>query len=206
MTRYWLGLAAVGLFLGFAALTDSSVAQEKKKEKSPLEGKKGTVVGTLVGKDKGWIEVKADGEEKGRKYVPQWRGGMPDQGGGPDKEMLKTFSELKIGSRIEVEWLYEERFRAMKVKLIKAPPEEKKEEKKTSTTVGTVQSREENRWLEIKADGDENARKYFVHAKLPEKLLAAVRQVSVGNRVSVQWISTSHGPIIESIEVLGKAH
>jgi hypothetical protein len=200
MMRIVISLSALGLAL-IVGLPGG--AQEKKKEKDPHEGRKGTVIGTLVAKDKNWIEVKADGEEKGRKYVPQWVGGMPAQGGGPDKKMLEIFSKLKIGSRIEVEWLFEERLRAMGVKVIKASADDK-EEKKVSKTVGTLESREENRWLVVKADGEEKARKYYYHAKLPEKLLAALRQAPIGSRISIEWVSTSHGPIIESIEVIGK--
>ena len=102
-------------------------AQDKKKEKDPLEGKKGTAIGTLVAKEKGSIELKADGEEKARKYFPQWVGGMPAQGGGPDKAILKTISELKIGSRLEVEWLFDERLRVMKIKVLKVPTEKDKD-------------------------------------------------------------------------------
>lgn len=94
---------------------------KKEKEKNPLEGKKGTTIGTLVEKGPSFIEVKADGEEKGRRYVPQWKGGAPAQGGGFDKDTVKMISELKIGSRLEVEWLFEERFRVLKVKVLKLP-------------------------------------------------------------------------------------
>lgn len=125
--RVMVGLCLLAFASGALALvgSDAAQAQEKKKEKSPLEGKKGTVVGTLVGKEKNAIEVKADGEEKGRKYVPQWKGGAPAQGGGPDKAMLKIFNELKVGSRIEVEWLFEERLRAISVKVLKTPEKDK---------------------------------------------------------------------------------
>jgi hypothetical protein len=119
MLRVLSGIIAFGLAVG---LVERSGAEDKKREKNPNEGKKGTVVGVLVAKGKGWIEVKADGEEKGRRYVPQWVGGMPAQGGGPDKKILKIYSDLKVGSRIEVEWLFEERLRSMKIKLIKGPP------------------------------------------------------------------------------------
>jgi hypothetical protein len=83
------------------------------------------VIGVLVAKDKGSIDVKADGEEKARKYVPHWRGGAPAQGGGPDKEMLQTFAKLKVGSRIEVKWEFEERLRAVAVKVLKEAPAKK---------------------------------------------------------------------------------
>jgi hypothetical protein len=102
-------------------------AQEKQKD--PNEGKKGKTIGTLTEKKDNYIEVRADGEEKPRRYVPQWRGGMPAEGGGLDKKMLKTFKDLKIGSRIEVEWVFEERFRAVNIKLLALPKDKEKTEK-----------------------------------------------------------------------------
>jgi hypothetical protein len=57
--------------------------------------------------------------------VPQWIGGNPDKGGGPDKKILKTISELKVGSRLEVEWVFEERLRVLSVKVLKKAPEKK---------------------------------------------------------------------------------
>jgi hypothetical protein len=95
-----------------------SAAADDKKEP---ETKSGTVVGVLAAKTENTIEVKADGEEKPRRYVPQWVGGAPAQGGGFDKEMLKTIKELKVGSRVRIEWKFEERPRVVKVEVLKAP-------------------------------------------------------------------------------------
>ena len=123
--RAWAALLLLSLAWSLVVLADSTSvqAQDKKteKEKNPFAGKKGTVVGTLTDKGKAFIEVKADGEEKGRKYIPHWRGGAPANGGGPDKEMVKVISTLKVGSRVEVEWEHEEHFRVLKVKVLKAP-------------------------------------------------------------------------------------
>ncbi|MSU80559.1 MAG: hypothetical protein EXS16_21030 [Gemmataceae bacterium] len=127
------GIAVTSLALAFGISVFSPVetsaanAQEKdkKKEKNPLEGKKGTYVGTLVSKDKNSIEVKAPGDEKSRRFLPHWKGGAPSAGGGLDKEMLKNFDAIKIGSRVEVEWVYEERFRAEKVTVLKTPAKDK---------------------------------------------------------------------------------
>jgi hypothetical protein len=83
--------------------------------------KSGTVTGIVIAKDKNWIEVKADGEEKGRRYVPRWIGGKPADGGGLDRKMLKTIADLKIGSRVRLEWEFEERARAVKIELLRAP-------------------------------------------------------------------------------------
>ena len=97
----------------------------EKKAQNPEEGKTGTTVGVLTAKPQNAIEVKADGEEKARKFVPEWKGGLPKDGGGPDKEILKTFAELKIGSRVEVEWVFHERLRALKIKVLREPTEKK---------------------------------------------------------------------------------
>ncbi|MBM3995114.1 MAG: hypothetical protein FJ303_13325 [Planctomycetes bacterium] len=184
---------------GLIAFADGSALADKKKEKNPLEGKKGTVVGILVAKEKAAIFVKGDGQEEARRYVPQWVG---NASGGPDKEVLKIFHDLKIGSRIEVEWVFEERLRALKVKVLREPPSDKKDEPKRGKTVGAIVSRENNKWIEVKSDGEEKARKYYVHAKLPDKLLAAVREAPIGSRVAVEFVLTNHGPIIHAIEVV----
>jgi hypothetical protein len=120
-----LGVAALAAGVWtLAQLGLTSASAQDKKPKNPEEGKKGVVVGTLVKKDDKSIEVKADGEEKARRFVPQWKGGAPAQGGGFDKEILKTFAELKVGSRVEVHWVFEERLRALKVIVLRAPKEE----------------------------------------------------------------------------------
>jgi hypothetical protein len=75
-----------------------------------------------IAKEGNAIEVKADGEEKARRYVPMWVKVEGKQFGGFDPATLKRFSELKVGSRIEVEWVFEERFRALKIAVLKAAP------------------------------------------------------------------------------------
>lgn len=112
-------LGAILFCLALATLSAADGAQEKKP--SAGEGKKGKTIGTLAAKAETFIEVKADGEEKARRYVPRWIGGAPAAGGGLDKAMLKTFKSLKIGSRVEVRWVFEERFRALSVKVLAAP-------------------------------------------------------------------------------------
>lgn len=115
----------LNLTLAFSVVlvASSSQAGDKEKKKEP---RKGTAIGVLVAKGENFIEVRADGEEAPRKYVPQWKGGAPKDGGGPDKEMLKTFASLKIGSRIELQWMFEERLRAIAIKVLDAPKEKAK--------------------------------------------------------------------------------
>src|SRR5262245_39542145 len=125
VTRTFLRLLVVALVGG--CLAGSASADEKKGKD---EKKKGTVAGVVTAKGDNWIEVKADGEDKGRRYVPHWRGGAPNAGGGLDKKMLATFKTLKVGSRVRLEWVFEERPRAEKIEVLKAPAEKDKPEKK----------------------------------------------------------------------------
>ena len=94
-----------------------------------VKERKGTVTGTVTAKGPNWIEVKADGEAKGRRYVPHWRGGNPDQGGGPDKKMVAAIQEVPLKSRVRIEWVFEERPRVEKIEVLHKG-ESKKDEKK----------------------------------------------------------------------------
>lgn len=211
-------VALCGFVAALALVFTAAHAQEKgsdKKEKDTV--KKGKVIGILVGigKEKKAIEVKADGEEKARVYVPHWVGGAPAQGGGPDKKMLKVFSELKVGSRVEVTWEFEERLRAVEVKVLQAPKEQKKdrkedEEVRSGKTVGIVVSKSE-KFIELRGDGEERARKYHPRWLAEPKpgfdpeILKAFQRLTVGSRVQVEWRSSNHGPMVHRVEVLKSA-
>ena len=107
-------LLAVGL-VGFG-LAPGLAADDRKDE-----ARKGTVTGVVTAKGESWIEVKADGEEKARRYVPHWRGGAPDKGGGPDKAMVARLKDVPVNSRVKLDWVFEERPRVEKVEVLKKP-------------------------------------------------------------------------------------
>jgi hypothetical protein len=202
-----------GSFALLAALAwmTAAAAQEKKEEKKGA-AKSGKVIGTLVDKRENFIEVKADGEEKARRYVPHWVGGAPAQGGGPDKKMLKKFAELKVGSRVEVEWEFEERLRAVNVKVLKGPHADKQEPSsdKKGTTVGVVTGKGD-KFIELRGDGEERGRKYYARylvgppAGFDKEILGQFEKLTIGSRVQVEWVSTSHGPQIHKVNVLKAA-
>jgi hypothetical protein len=102
-------------------VTGTGRADDAKK--SPDEGKKGTVTGVVTAKGDNWIEVKADGEEKGRRYVPHWKGGLPKDGGGPDKEMVAKIKAVPAKARVRLEWSFEERPRVEKIEVLKGDKE-----------------------------------------------------------------------------------
>src|SRR5215470_7333719 len=118
--------------VGFLAvsLVTLAAAQEKKDEKKKDEPRKGTVTGVVTAKGDNWIEVKADGEEKARRYVPHWRGGAPAQGGGPDKDMVAEITKVPLNARVKLDWTFEERHRVEKIEVLKKPEEKTPGQKK----------------------------------------------------------------------------
>ena len=104
------------------ALTVAARAEEPKK-KDADEGKKGTVTGVVTARGENWIEVKADGEEKPRRYVPHWKGGAPKDGGGPDKAMVAKIRAVPVKARVRLEWSFQERPRVEKIEVLKAAKE-----------------------------------------------------------------------------------
>src|SRR5437588_75933 len=107
----FLAVALVGLAGAAQEKKDDKKADEKKKD----EPRKGTVTGAVTAKGDNWIEVKGDGEEKARRYVPHWKGGLPKDGGGPDKDMVAKIKETAVNSRVKLDWEFEERARVVKI-------------------------------------------------------------------------------------------
>jgi hypothetical protein len=107
------------------AVAGIAAAQDKKPDGKQDEPRKGTVTGLVTAKGENWIEVKADGEEKARRYVPHWKGGAPAAGGGPDKEMVAEIKKVPLNSRVELKWVFEERPRVEKLTVLKKPEEKK---------------------------------------------------------------------------------
>lgn len=90
---------ALGLALLWQIHDVPSAAQEKRRT--------GTLSGVVIDKGNskdgrnGWVEVKADGDEKGRRYWPV----ADAKVGGPDREILATIRKVEIGSRVRMEWI-----------------------------------------------------------------------------------------------------
>ena len=115
-------LRSIGVIAVVLAVAVTGRAEEPKK-KDADEGKKGTVTGIVTAKGDNWIEVKADGEEKARRYVPNWKGGQPKDGGGPDKEIVAKIKETPLKARVRLEWSFHERPRVEKIEVLKAEKE-----------------------------------------------------------------------------------
>jgi hypothetical protein len=78
---------------------------------SPVVGRDGPRTGALTGtvagkgdnKDgkNGWVEVRADGEEKGRRYWPV----SDPKIGGPHREILAAIRKVGVGDGVRLEWI-----------------------------------------------------------------------------------------------------
>ena len=104
-----------------------AAAGDDHKKGDKEEPRHGTVTGTVTAKGENWIEVKADGEEKGRRYMPHWRGGLPKDGGGPDKKIIAEIKAIPVKSRVRLEWSFHERPRVEKIEVLKKAESEKKD-------------------------------------------------------------------------------
>lgn len=112
--------------LAFSLIATSGSQEKKDEKKKDDEVRKGTVTGIVTAKGDNWIEVKADGEEKARRYVPNWKGGLPKDGGGPDKKIVAEIKEIVVKSRIRLEWSFQERPRVDKIEVLKKADEKDK--------------------------------------------------------------------------------
>lgn len=203
-------LSRIALSAFLAVALSGAVAGQDKKDDKKTESRKGTVTGVVSAKGSNWIEVTADGEEKGRRYVPHWKGGLPKDGGGPDKEMIARIKDTPLKSRVRIEWEFEERARVLKIEVLKKPGDSK--EVRSGTIAGEIKSKKEegkNIVIEVLAPGEEKARSYFVQydpklkAPIPE-VLKAVGAAKVGEKVVFDWEATGHGPAIVKFKVAGK--
>jgi hypothetical protein len=89
--------------------------QREAAQSEPGAERKGTVVGFAQAKGGHWIEVRADGEEKPRRYYC-----------GSDPIALKAVKETEIGSRVSLDWRFQEVFRVVKIEVLKPPRQPEK--------------------------------------------------------------------------------
>jgi hypothetical protein len=79
------------------------------------EKKSGTVIGAVTNRGNNFIEVKADGEEKARQYFPH----LPPKGEKTEPATLELMKKIEVGTRVKLDWLFEERFRVLKIEVLK---------------------------------------------------------------------------------------
>jgi hypothetical protein len=78
----------------------------------------GVIIGTITFKHGSCIEVKPAGAPPER-LIPRWQGGMPSQGGGPEKKIVKALAPFVVGDKVKVDWVYDDRKRVVGVARVK---------------------------------------------------------------------------------------
>lgn len=81
----------------------------------------GSVTGVVAGKGETWLSVKSEGQEEATMYMPHWRGGLPADGGGLDKEMLALIKSTSVGSKVKLNFKNDERPRVVGLETLAAP-------------------------------------------------------------------------------------
>ncbi len=81
----------------------------------------GVIQATVVEKGEDWIVLRAEGQREGVRYVPQWSGGLPKDGGGLDRRMLGAIRETPVGSVIKAKVGHDERPRILAIQIVRRP-------------------------------------------------------------------------------------
>ncbi len=170
--------------LAGAALMASALAPQASLA---AEGDKGRLDGMLTAKGENWIEVRADDAKESKRYVANWVGGLPKDGGGPDKAMLETIKKLRVPNRVRLNWAFIERLRVVSVEWFEPTD-------KTGVVEGEVTAKGEN-WIEVKS-GDKPIERYSPRwignlpkdgGGLDKAALQAIAEVKVGDKVRLEW-------------------
>ncbi|HEX3132873.1 MAG TPA: hypothetical protein VHX44_04735 [Planctomycetota bacterium] len=102
---------ALALPCTLSAAEGEGKGHEAKKEAPDTmkTGTKGTSEGSIVSLEKGKLVLATT--EGNLLFMPHWKGGMPKDGGGMDKETLTKLEGFKVGDKVKIGWSWEERRR-----------------------------------------------------------------------------------------------
>jgi len=154
----------------------------------PTEGKlTGILTAKEAGKTSAWILVKAEGQLEGRKYLPVWHGGNPEQGGGYDAAMVETIKKTGVSNLVEIEWTTDEHLRVVSLRTI-VPAET------TGTVEGKVVAKEPN-WIDVKpAEGptERYIPRWVPNAEgrggeMDKEMIAKIATLRKGDTVRIAW-------------------
>jgi hypothetical protein len=76
--------------------------------------KEGVFTGRVTAKENHVIEV-TNAAGVAERFMPRWNGGMPAQGGGLDKDMLRELEKVNVGDNVAVKWVFDERMRVVAI-------------------------------------------------------------------------------------------
>lgn len=89
------------------------VEVKKEGHDAMAEGTKGVSEGTIVSLEKGKLVLAT--QEGNLAFTPHWTGGMPKDGGGFDKDMMRTLEGFRPGQKVSIAWTWSERRRIERI-------------------------------------------------------------------------------------------
>lgn len=156
------------------------------------EDKSGELEGLLisVGEKGESVEIIPDGSEKAIKYIPEWVGGNPKDGGNLKKETVEAIKKLIIPNRVLLKWKNEEDLRVVEIKILEP-------ERIEGSTLGTVTIIKET-WFEIKTIKNGKVQmdrftprwigKDSKDGSLDKDMLNEIKKLKIEDSISVNWI------------------
>ena len=125
--------------------------------------------------------------------MPKWIGGTEAEGGGLDKAMLATMRSLRVGQKVEVKWVTQDRPRAVEIMVLDAAS--KPADDAGGTFTGTLIEKGDG-WVMVKADSGDSQR-FTIPADLPTD------SFKVGQKVTVGWKTQQQKRMAMSIKPAG---
>lgn len=181
--------SAISLFISMA-LTILGLSTFGLCADEPAPPTNGTVTGIVTAKGDNGISVKADGDKEAVRYIPFWRGGLPKDGGGPDKATIEALKKVLVANRVKIVWELQEKSRRIVSIEVLAPAE------KSGVTEGVIVAKETG-WIDVKAAGDAGVTERYSArwiggmpndgGGLDKTVLAAIAACKVGDHVRISW-------------------
>ena len=78
---------------------------------------KGKMEGILSSKGDSWIEV-LDDRDFLHRFIPQWSGEGPANGGAFDRKTIALIDELAVGNRVMVKWVHDDHLRLLDAEIL----------------------------------------------------------------------------------------
>lgn len=197
LTLAVLALATCALF------AQPETTNPPKEQPAPTSG---TVEGILTAKGENWIAVKAEGAREPIRYLAVWRGGLPSEGGAPDKATVEAIKKLMLANLVSVTWeMQENQRRIVTVKMIIS-------DQKAGTVSGTVVAKGDA-WIEVKPKEGPTERYTAKWVPGPagedgkpkgggmdKEMVKTIATIKIGSTVDVNWTADERKRL-ESITV-----
>jgi hypothetical protein len=169
----------------------------------------GVIVGTVAGKGdaaKGeqWIKVKPDAGGPAETIAPRWTKNPSAPGGKFDPAMLRVFTALTVGERVEIAWVAGDVKHAESIKHGDAVTKPALPTTQQINVAGVVTERTAE-YVMVKVGPTESAHHYYINAEMDAASVAAVAKAKVGDKVVLMAVMADGIKQIRSFKLAGEA-